>query len=42
MVFPFTDTTGGKLRPALVVSGPKFNQDEDFTAVPISSRFLRE
>ena len=38
VVFPFTDAMAGKLRPALVVSGRRFNAGEDFVAVPISSR----
>ncbi len=36
--YPFTDQTGAKLRPALVISGAKFNAGEDFVAVPLSSR----
>ncbi len=36
--YPFTDQTAAKLRPALVISSAKFNQGEDFVAVPISSR----
>ena len=36
--YPFTDQTAAKLRPALVISSGKFNQGEDFVAVPISSR----
>jgi len=36
--YPFTDHVGSKLRPALVVSADKFNQHEDFVAVPISAK----
>jgi mRNA interferase MazF len=35
--YPFTDTAGSKLRPALVVSGNAFNQGDDVVVVPISS-----
>lgn len=36
--YPFTDHTAGKLRPAVVVSSNRFNQGQDFVALPISSR----
>lgn len=35
--YPFTDDTGSKVRPALVVSADEFNRGEDFVVVPISS-----
>ena len=35
--FPFTDASGSKLRPVLVVSIDAFNQGEDLVLVPISS-----
>ena len=35
--FPFTDTAGSKLRPALIVSADGFNRSEDRVFVPISS-----
>ncbi len=38
--YPFTDTSGIKLRPALIVSADKFNRGEDLIAVPISSRVV--
>jgi mRNA-degrading endonuclease toxin of MazEF toxin-antitoxin module len=36
--FPFTDATGTKLRPVLIVSGDSFNVGEDVVVVPLSSR----
>lgn len=38
VTFPFSDQTGLKQRPVLVVSGVAFNQGEDFVVVPLSSR----
>lgn len=38
VMFPFTDGSGQKPRPALVVSAAKFNLGEDFVIVPISSQ----
>lgn len=38
VAYPFSDHTGLKLRPALVVSGMRFNQGEDIVVVPLSSR----
>lgn len=36
--YPFTDQTGTKLRPVLVVSRTEFNaRGEDFVAVPLTS-----
>ena len=35
--YPFTDTSGSKLRPALVVSVNQFNQGDDIVILPISS-----
>ena len=35
--FPFTDHSGGKIRPALVVSADQFNRGADIVFVPISS-----
>lgn len=35
--YPFTDRTGGKVRPVLVVSRGEFNMGEDRLVVPISS-----
>lgn len=35
--YPFTDRTGSKRRPALVVSSDEFNKGEDVVIVPISS-----
>jgi len=35
--YPFTDHSGAKLRPALVVSQDGYNTGEDFVIVPISS-----
>ncbi|MBN2560408.1 MAG: type II toxin-antitoxin system PemK/MazF family toxin [Phycisphaerae bacterium] len=37
MSFPFTDDSSMKLRPALVVSGNRFNNGEDVIVVPMSS-----
>lgn len=36
--FPFTDGTGAKVRPVLVVSIDEFNRGDDIVVVPISSR----
>ncbi len=36
--FPFTDGTGAKVRPVLVVSHEQYNRGEDVVVVPISSR----
>ena len=36
--YPFTDDSGSKWRPALIVSAERFNQGEDVVVVPISSR----
>lgn len=36
--FPFTDGSGAKVRPVLVVSQDRFNHGEDVLVVPISSR----
>jgi mRNA-degrading endonuclease toxin of MazEF toxin-antitoxin module len=36
--YPFTDGTGAKVRPVLVVSRDEFNKGEDVIVVPISSR----
>ena len=38
VTFPFSDQTGWKQRPVLVVSGAEFNQGEDLVVVPLSSR----
>lgn len=38
VMYPFTDQTAAKLRPALVVSSAKFNTGDDFVVVPLSSR----
>lgn len=35
--YPFTDNTGTKVHPALVVSGDRYNQGDDVVFVPISS-----
>ena len=35
--YPFTDDSGSKLRPTLVVSADRFNQGDDLVVVPISS-----
>ncbi len=35
--YPHTDRSGSKIRPALVVSGDKYNRGDDFVIVPISS-----
>ena len=40
--YPFTDQTAAKQRPALIVSGERFNSGQDFVAVPISSRISPE
>ncbi|NLX14023.1 MAG: type II toxin-antitoxin system PemK/MazF family toxin [Phycisphaerales bacterium] len=36
--YPFTDGSGCKVRPALIVSSDVFNSREDFVAVPISAQ----
>lgn len=36
--YPFTDMTGSKIRPALVVSADAYNDRQDFVAVPISAQ----
>lgn len=36
--YPFTDGTGAKVRPVLVVSTERFNAGEDVIVVPISSK----
>ena len=36
--YPFTDGTGAKVRPVLVVSLDTYNTGEDVVVVPISSR----
>ncbi len=35
--FPFTDDSGSKVRPILVVSADYYNQGDDIVVVPISS-----
>jgi len=35
--YPFTDTSGSKIRPALVVSADAYNQGEDFVVIPFST-----
>ena len=40
--YPFSDQTAAKQRPALIVSGQRFNSGQDFVAVPISSRVTPE
>jgi mRNA interferase MazF len=35
--YPFTDGTGSKVRPALVISTEEFNNGEDVIVSPISS-----
>lgn len=35
--FPFTDGTGSKVRPALVISKEEFNRGDDVVILPISS-----
>jgi mRNA-degrading endonuclease toxin of MazEF toxin-antitoxin module len=35
---PFTDQTGAKLRPVLVVSSDSHNHGSDLVVVPVSSR----
>ncbi len=37
--FPFTDLTASKVRPAIIVSGQKFNRGHDFVLVPITTQF---
>jgi mRNA interferase MazF len=36
--YPFTDASGSKLRPVLIVSAAKFNAREDLVVLPISSK----
>lgn len=36
--YPFSDGTGAKVRPVLVVSRDEFNNGDDVVVVPISSR----
>lgn len=36
--YPFTDGTGAKVRPVLVVSRDEYNKGADIVVVPISSR----
>ena len=36
--YPFTDGSGAKVRPVLVVSQDRYNQGGDVVVVPISSR----
>ena len=35
--YPFTDSSGSKVRPVLVVSVDEYNKGEDLVVVPISS-----
>ena len=35
--FPYSDLTGRKVRPALIVSTPKFNKDEDVIICALTS-----
>ena len=35
--YPFTDNSGSKVRPALLVSADRFNHGDDLVVVPISS-----
>lgn len=39
VAYPFTDRTGRKIRPAVVVSGP--HRSHDVFVVPLTSRFDR-
>lgn len=36
--YPFTDGTGSKVRPVLVISRDEFNKGDDVVVLPISSR----
>lgn len=36
--YPFTDTSGTKLRPVVVVSAAKFNAGDDLVVLPINSK----
>lgn len=36
--FPFTDRSGSKVRPVLVISADRFNRGEDVVVVPLSSK----
>lgn len=40
--FPFTDDTGSKLRPVLLVSADEYNRGEDRICIPISSVLLAD
>jgi mRNA-degrading endonuclease toxin of MazEF toxin-antitoxin module len=40
VTYPFSDQTGLKQRPVLVVSGIGFNEGEDVVVVPLSSRVI--
>ena len=35
--FPYSDLTGRKVRPALIISNPKFNKDEDVIICALTS-----
>ncbi len=35
--YPFTDNSGSKVRPAIIVSGDSFNTGDDVIFVPVSS-----
>jgi len=37
ILYPFTDMSGSKVRPALIVSNNEFNGGDDLILVPISS-----
>ena len=39
--YPFTDGTGSKVRPVLVVSRDEFNNGDDVVVVPISSQLSK-
>ena len=36
--YPFTDKSGSKVRPVLVVSAARFNRGDDIVVVPLSSQ----
>lgn len=38
VTYPFSDQTGSKQRPVLVVSGSAYNNGDDVVVVPLSSR----
>lgn len=40
--FPFTDLSGSKLRPALVVSNNNINQNRDLVCVQITSKVFTD